>query len=224
MPAGRAPARRRSRADESQTSPLQATPAGRLGPNSSIIGPACLSQVVGQNMTSPKKSLGQWRVAIVRAGFVLAAISGAVFLVLSVVAPHVESPAVQRLSAMIDREVEFDFEPLHFPPYEFLIGVKGASMECPAFEGAITISGPDGKVTKISIDSGSSQVSNWLHDPSETGYILTWFKDPSLSDILVRGRSYRVQVRLEEPLPSASSLWFSSMRHIPLLGKEEAQR
>lgn len=169
-------------------------------------------------------STGQWRVVIVAAGFLLASISGAVVLFLSVVDHHVESPTVQRLSALTDREVEFDFEPIHFAPYQFLIGVKGASTACPAFEGAITISGPDGKETKISIDSGSSQESNWLHDPSETGYILTWGKDPRLSEILLRGHSYRVRVRLDEPLPGGTSLWFSSMRHIPILGKDEAQQ
>lgn len=131
---------------------------------------------------------------------------------------------MRRLSAITSREIDLDLVPVHFPPYQFLIGVKDAPTERPPFKGVITISGSDGKETKISIDSGGSMKSNWLHDPSETGYILTWGKGPILSEILMRGRSYRVRVRFEETLPEGTSLWFSSMRHIPIFGKEETQQ
>lgn len=173
---------------------------------------------------STRLSNGQWRVAIVALGLVLASIGGCVFLLVSVSDDQMRSPTVQRLSLSIDREIDLVFQPTHFPPYQFLIGVKGASAECPPFAGTITVSGPDGMETGISIDSVSSQESNWLHNPSETGYILTWSKEPSLSQILVRGQSYRVRIRFQEPPPDGCSLWFSSMRHTPILGNEEARQ
>ncbi len=158
---------------------------------------------------------------IVTLGLVLAVILAAAFLMISVVGHQVESPTVRRLSALTDREINLDFTPTHFGPYQFLIGVRGASPACPSFDGELTISGPDGKETEISIDSITSQESNWLRDPSEKGYILTWGKQPSLDEVLVRGDSYRVRFRFEESLPDGCSLWFSSMRHIPILGKEK---
>ncbi len=174
-------------------------------------------------MSHRKLRESQWRVVIAGLGFLLVAVASVLFLINSL-PDYVESPTARRLSVLTDREVEMNLEPLHFPPYQFLIGVKGVSAECPPFEGTITVSGPDGKETEISIDSVSSQESSWLDDHSETGYILTWGKEPSLTEILVRGHPYRVRVRLEEPLPDGSSLWFSSMRHIPIRGKEEAQQ
>jgi hypothetical protein len=170
-------------------------------------------------------SKGQRRVAIVTSGFVLASIAGAVIWLLKVVCYYEESPTVRRIAVLTDRDTEFDFEPVHFAPYQFLIGVKGASTDCPPFEGVITVSGPDGKEMTIPIDSGGSQKSNWLDESSETGYILTWRKDPSLSEILTYGHSYRIRIRLEGPLPNGSSLWFSSMRHIPIsiFGKEQGE-
>jgi hypothetical protein len=174
-------------------------------------------------MSHRKLSEGQRRVVIAGLGFLLVVIASVLFLINSL-PDYVDTPTARRLSVLTDREIEMDLEPLHFPPYQFLIGVKGRTPECPPFEGTISISGPDGKQTKILIDSASSQKSTWLDEHSETGYILTWGKHPSLTEILVRGHPYRVRVRFEEPLPDGSSLWFSSMLHNPTRGEEEAQQ
>ena len=129
---------------------------------------------------------------------------------------RVESPTAQRITELASSEVELEFRPEFNPPHHFLIGVPGTAKRPPGFRGTLGIVDSAGKVQTLSMDSDTAEYSNWLPEPSLTGFILAWDKRSDPARDLQPGQTYHLHLSFTKPPPAGSSLWFSSMRRIPV--------
>jgi len=135
-----------------------------------------------------------------------------------------EVPTITRVTRLSVAETNIELTPDHFPPYHLLIGVPSTSVDPPTFEATLVLTSSGGNAVTIPIDSHRSTKSNWLHSPSETGYILGWTQQPRLNEILHPGETYRLRISFKGVPPSGSSLWFSSMKHATILGDKKPNR
>ncbi len=133
-------------------------------------------------------------------------------------------PAMRRMTGLAAAETIIELTPHYHPPYHLLIGVPSSSEDPPRFAGTLELTSSGGKRVTIPIDSESSTKSNWLHSPSETGYILGWTQQPRLSDVLQRGETYQLRISFSGEPPPESSLWFLSIKQVTIFGDKDAQR
>ena len=135
-----------------------------------------------------------------------------------------EVPTISCMTGLAVTETNIELTPDHYPPYHLLIGVPSASADPPKFVGTLVLTSSGGNSVTIPIDSHSSTKSNWLHSPSETGYILGWTQQPRLNEVLQQGETYRLRISFEGAPPPESSLWFSSMKHTTIFGDKKPNR
>jgi hypothetical protein len=124
-----------------------------------------------------------------------------------------EVPEAQKIADCTTNHLDFPMTVQYSPPYQFLLGVSSPTGQL-SFRGEIVLQQGTGVVARIPISSQDITSCNWL--PSVDGYILTWSRTnhgERLSDILVQKQTYDVHVTFDEPPPTTSSLWLSSMKH-----------
>ena len=128
---------------------------------------------------------------------------------------RVPIPKRDKLTDCTSDKLSFTMPIQYRPPHQFLLGVPLPPTEALSFHGEIRVSHQTGLVARISISSDDITGCNWL-DPRHrlAGFILTWSQTNAgqrLSDVLVRGQTYDVQVTFSKPPPKDSSLWLSSV-------------
>ncbi len=136
----------------------------------------------------------------------------------------VESPIAQRITELTSSELKLEFRPEFNPPHHFLIGVPGTAKRPPGFRGTLGIFDSAGKVQTISMDSDTAEYSNWLQEPSLTGFILAWDKRSDPVPDLQPGQTYHLHLSFTKPPPDGCSLWFSSMKRISVSTQQDAMK
>ncbi len=119
----------------------------------------------------------------------------------------------QKLADCTTNELRFQMTCSNWPPYQIVLGMPSTD-KLPEFRGEIIVRQSTNAVARIPIDSRDVTPCNWLTHEGLTGYILTWNRtnrNERLSELLVRGQTYNVQITFAEMPPAESSLWLSSI-------------
>ena len=124
-------------------------------------------------------------------------------------------PKREKLADCTIQSLSFPISVRYHEPYHLLLGLPHSSPGLLAFRGEVQMRQSTGLVARVQISSDDLTQCNWLDgDPGMTGYILTWSRTnrgERLSDVLVKGQSYDVQVSFSKTPPLGSSLWLSSI-------------
>lgn len=129
-------------------------------------------------------------------------------------------PKREKLADCTSESLSFPMAVRYHDPYQFVLGLPHSSTGPLSFRGEVEIRQGTQLVARIPISSDDITPCNWL-DPKPglglAGYILTWSRTnrgERLSEILVRGQSYDVQVAFAQSPPRDSSLWLSSIGRV----------
>ncbi len=129
---------------------------------------------------------------------------------------RISIPKREKLADCTSESLSFPMTVRYYEPYQFVLGLPHSSTGQLSFRGEVQIRQSTQLVARIPISSDDITPCNWL-DPRPgqglAGYILTWSRTnrgERLSEILVRGQSYDMQVRFSQSPPRDSSLWLSS--------------
>ena len=133
---------------------------------------------------------------------------------------RVPIPKRDKLADCTSESLSFPMIVRYYGPYQFVLGLPHTSTGLVSFRGEVQIRQSTQLVARIPISSDDITPCNWLAPkPGQglAGYILTWSRTNGgerLSEILVRGQIYDVQVTFSQSPPTASSLWLSSIGRV----------
>jgi len=141
------------------------------------------------------------------------AVLGVIAAGLSYMIHRVPIPMRDKLADCTTNNFSFTMPVRYHEPYQFVLGLPHASPLL-SFRGEVQIRQTTQLIARIPISSDDVTPCNWL-DPKPglglSGYILTWSRTnrgERLSEILVRGQSYDVQVAFSQAPPGCETKIF----------------